>query len=133
VCVNVGHKYSRTQEYFKEGRALRIETVVNDPTDLGVLRRLVHLPELQAKARDVNRRVLDHEHVGQGCVLSSPAFERIARPSVSDGRRAPALRFGDPRGGLAVTVHLVGGFTHKSLRPLVADLLNESYTPSRCS
>ena len=40
---------------------MRIETVVNDPTDLGVLRRLVHLPELQAKARDVNRRLLDHE------------------------------------------------------------------------
>src|SRR4051812_6572180 len=73
-------------------RALRIETVVNDPTDLGVKRRLVHLPELQTKARDVNRRLLDHERVGQGCVLASPAFERIAQPSVTDGRRAPALR-----------------------------------------
>ena len=40
VTVNVGYKHSRTKEYFKEGRALRIETVVNDPTDLGVLRRL---------------------------------------------------------------------------------------------
>ena len=49
VTVNVGYKHSRTKEYFKEGRALRIETVVNDPTDLGVLRRLVHLPELQAQ------------------------------------------------------------------------------------
>ena len=74
-----------------EGRALRIETVVNDPTDLGVLRRLAHLLELQARARDVNRRLLDQEHVGQGCVLASPAFERIARPSLVDGRRAPAL------------------------------------------
>jgi len=138
VCVNVGYKHSRTKEYFKEGRALRIETVVNDPTDLGVLRRLVHLPELQAKARDVNRRLLDHEHVGQGCVLASPAFERIARPSLVDGRRAPALRFGDPRvqalaGALAITAHLIGGFTHKSLRPLVAGLLGEPYTQSRCS
>src|SRR6476469_4106900 len=51
VTVNVGYKHSRTKEYFKEGRALRIETVVNDPTDLGVLRRLGHLPELQAKSR----------------------------------------------------------------------------------
>ena len=118
VTVNVGYKHSRTKEYFKEGRALRIETVVNDPTDLGVLRRLVHLPELQAKARDVNRRLLDHEHVGQGCVLASPAFERIARPSLVDGRRAPALRFGDPRvqalaGALAITAHLIGGFTNQ--------------------
>ena len=71
VTVNVGYKHSRTKEYFKEGRALRIETVVNDSTDLGVKRRLVHLPELQAKARDVNRRLLDHEHVGQGCPCES--------------------------------------------------------------
>jgi hypothetical protein len=111
--------------------------VVNDPTDLGVLRRLAHLPELQTKARDVNRRLLDHEHVGQGCVLASPAFERIARPSITDGRRAPALRFGDPRvqalaGALAITAHLVGGFTNQTLRPLVAGLLGEPYSPARC-
>jgi hypothetical protein len=137
VTVNVGYKHSRTKEYFKEGRALRIETVVNDPTDLGVKRRLVHLPELQTKARDVNRRLLDHERVGQGCVLASPAFERIAQPSVTDGRRAPALRFGDPRvqalaGALAITAHLIGGITNRSLRPLVADLLGEPYSQSRC-
>jgi len=81
-------------------------------------RRLTHLPELQTRARDVNRRLLHSEHVGQGCVLASPAFERIARPSLVDGRRAPALRFGDPRvmalaGALAVTAHLVGGFSNK--------------------
>src|SRR5215207_7941674 len=64
VCLNIGYKHSRTKQYFKQGRALRIETVINDPTDLGVLRRLGHLPELQAKARDVTRRLLHHEHVG---------------------------------------------------------------------
>ena len=137
VTVNVGYKHSRTKEYFKEGRALRIETVVNDPTDLGVLRRLVHLPELQCKARDVNRRLLDHEQVGQGCVLASPAFERIAQPSLVDGRRAPALRFGDPRGqalagALAITAHLIGGITNRSLRPLVAQLLGQPYSQARC-
>ena len=87
ISINAGYKHSRVKEYFKEGRALRIETVINDPADLGVLRRLTHLDELQAKARDVNRRLLDHEHVGQGCVLASPALERIARPSLVDGRR----------------------------------------------
>ena len=137
VTINVGYKHSRTKQYFKQGRALRIETVVNDPTDLGVLRRLVHLPELQTQARDVNRRLLDHEHVGQGCVLASPAFERIARPSLVDGRRAPALRFGDPRvqalaGALAITAHLIGGFTNRSLRPLVAGLLGADYSQARC-
>jgi hypothetical protein len=138
VTLNVGYKHSRAKQYFKDGRALRIETVINDPTDLGVKRRLPHLDELQAKARDVNRRLVDHEHVGQGCVLASPAFERIARPSLVDGRRAPALRFGDPRvqalaGALAVTAHLVGGFTNKTLRALVAGLLDQPYSPARCS
>ena len=94
-------------------------------------------PNFKRKARDVNRRLLDHEHVGQGCVLASPAFERIARPSLVDGRRAPALRFGDPRvqalaGALAITAHLIGGFTNRSLRPLVAGLLGEPYSQARC-
>jgi hypothetical protein len=31
VTVNVGYKHSRTKEYFKQGRALRIETVLNAP------------------------------------------------------------------------------------------------------
>jgi hypothetical protein len=90
------------------------------------------LPELQRKAGDVNRRLLDHERVGQGGVLASPAFERIARPSPVDGRRAPALRFGDPRvqalaGALAATVYLIGGFAifytkvhNRLLRPMLA-------------
>ena len=59
--------------YPANGRALRIETVVNDPHDLGCQRRLHNLPELQRKARAVNRRLLDTERVGQGCVLASPA------------------------------------------------------------
>jgi hypothetical protein len=137
VTVNACYKHSRVKQYLKDGRAMRIETVINNPTDLGCLRRLEHLDELHAKARDVNRRLLDHERVGQGCVLASPAFERIARPSLVDGRRAPALRFGDPRvmalaGALAISTNLIGGFSNKSLRPLVAALLGEPYGQGRC-
>ena len=138
VTINALYKHSRVKQYFKDGRAMRIETVINNPTDLGVLRRLEHLDELQAKARDVNRRLLDHERVGQGCVLASPAFERIARPSLVDGRRAPALRFGDPRvmalaGALAMSVNLIGGFSNKSLRPLVTALLGQPYSQAQAS
>src|SRR6266545_3937464 len=35
VIVNVFYRHSRIKEYLKEGRALRIETVVNSPGDLG--------------------------------------------------------------------------------------------------
>ena len=112
----------------KDGRALRIETVINSPDDLRCHRRLAHLDELQARARAVNRRLLDTERVGQGCVLASPAFERIARPTLTeDGRRAPALRFGDPRvqalaGALCTTMLAVTGITNKSLRALMTAL-----------
>jgi hypothetical protein len=97
VTINALYKHSRVKQYFKDGRAMRIETVINNPTDLGVLRRLPHLDELQAKARDVNRRLLDHERVGQGCVLASPAFERIARPSCGRSQ-GPSLALRRPSG-----------------------------------
>ncbi len=133
VTVNTYYKHSRIKQYLKDGRALRIETVVNSPTDLGVKRRLEHLDELQTKARDVNRRLLDTERVGQGCVLASPAFARVASPSLEDGQRAPALRFGDPRvmalvGALVITIHAVTGFTNRSLRAQVAGLLGADYS-----
>jgi hypothetical protein len=122
VTVNAFYKNFRIKQYLKDGRALRIETVINSPDDLRCHRRLAHLDELQARARAVNTALLDTERVGQGCVLASPAFERIARPTLTeDGRRAPALRFGDPRvqalaGALCTSVLAVTDITNKSLR-----------------
>ena len=99
VVVNIFYKHSRVKQYLKEGRAMRIETVINCPRDLACNARLPNLGELQDKARAINRRILEAERAGQATVLASPAFERTAHPSVADdGRRNPALRFGDPRG-----------------------------------
>jgi hypothetical protein len=140
VNVNAFYRHSRIKQYLKDGRALRVETVINDPGDPGCLRRLCHLDELQTRARAVNTTLLDTERVGQGCVLASPAFERIARPTLTqDGRRAPALRFGDPRvqalaGALATSVLAVTGITNKSLRALMTGLLGGTdYTRNRAS
>ena len=91
LTMNVFFKHSRAKQYLKDGRAMRIETVINSPTDLDCQRRLTNLAELQTKGRAINRRVLDTERVGQVCVLASPAFERVAVPTLTaDGRRAPA-------------------------------------------
>ena len=140
VNVNACYRHSRINQYLKDGRALRIETVINDPGDLGCLRRLHHLDELQTRARAVNTTLLDTERVGQGCVLASPAFERIAQPTLTeDGRRAPALRFGDPRvqalaGALCTSVLAVTGITNKSLRALMTGLLGgTAYTMNQAS
>jgi hypothetical protein len=137
VVVNVFYKHSRIKQYLKDGRAMRIETVINAPRDLGCNARLHNLDELQAKARACNRRILDAERAGQGTVLASPAFERIAHPSVNaDGRRTPALRFGDPRvmalaGALCTTLLAATGITNKSLRALMTGLLHAPYTPGQ--
>ena len=133
VTVNVFYKHSRIKQYMKEGRALRIETVINAPNDLGCQRRLVHLPELQAKARAANGRLLMIQRVGQGCAIATPLFERVALPSLAEGQRTGALRFGDPRvmalaGALCLLIHAVSGFTNRSLRAQVAALLGAPYT-----
>ena len=106
--------------------------------DLGCNARLPNLDELQAKARAANRRILETERAGQGTVLASPAFERVAHPSVTaDGRRTPALRFGDPRvmalaGALCHTLLAATGFTNKNLRVLMTGLLGgTAYTPGQ--
>jgi len=129
VSVNAYFKHSRIKQYLKDGRALRIETVVNSPDDLGCQRRLVNLDELQVKARAANARLLDTERVGQGCVLASPAFERVALSSVTaEGRRAPALL-----GALCLSLNAVIGFTNRSLRAQVSQLLGTAYTRNQMS
>ena len=40
VRIDFSYKHSRVKQYLKDGRALRIETVINKPSDLGVLARL---------------------------------------------------------------------------------------------
>ena len=137
VVLNVFYKHSRVKQYLKDGRAMRIETVINAPRDLGCNARLPNLAELQDRARACNRRILEAERAGQGTVLASPAFERIAHPSAdADGRRTPALRFGDPRvmalaGALCTTLLAATGITNKSLRALMTGLLHTPYSPGQ--
>ena len=47
------------------------------------------------------------------------------------------MRFGDPQvmalaGALAMSINLIGGFSNKTLRPLVAALLGKRYRQSQC-
>jgi hypothetical protein len=133
VRLNVFYRNSRIKQYLKEGRALRVELVCNAPGDLGCQRRLVNLPELQAKARAANRRLLRIQRAGQGCAISTTLLERVQQPSIEEGQRTGALRFGDERamalaGALCAHVHAVSGFTNRSLRARVAALRGTSYS-----
>jgi hypothetical protein len=136
VHIDFSYKHSRVKQYLKEGRALRIETVINKPADLGLHSRVEHLPELVLAARQVNARLLTIERAGQGCAIGSALFERIHQPYAREGQRTGALRFGDVRamalaGALCMVVSAVTGFTNKSLRGQVAGLLGTTHTSSQ--
>ena len=136
VTVNVSYKNSRIKQYLKEGRALRIETVVNEPNDVGCQRRLRNLDDLQGRARLANRRLLEVQRVGQSCAITTTLLERVSLPTIEEGQRAPALRFGDPRvmalaGALCALVHVVVGFTNRSLCARVSPPLDGLYTSAQ--
>ncbi len=138
VRIDFRYKHSRIKQYLKGGRALRVETVINKPSDLGVAARLHHLPELIDKARGVNQRLLMIEKAGQSCAIGSALYERIHQPYNREGQRTGALRFGDSRaialaGALCHVLGAVTGFTNKSLRGLVAGYLGQDYSQSQMS
>ena len=139
VRIDFTYKSSRVKQYLKGGRALRVETVVNKPSDLSVKARLQHLPELIDKARGINRRLLMIERAGQSCAIGTALFERIHQPyNDQQGHRAGPLRFGDLRvmalaGALCCVLPAVTGFTNKSLRGLVAGLLGRDYSQNQMS
>ncbi len=139
VTLNVFYRNSRLKQYLKDSVALRIETVVNDPRDLRCNRQLQNLPELQEKARAINARLLETETAGQGTALVSPVIERITRPTLTgEGRKAPALRFGDLRvqalaGAIAAMLFTVTGITNKTLRGLMTGLLHRPYSMNQAS
>jgi hypothetical protein len=138
IRIDFRYKHSRVKQYLKDGRALRIETVINRPDDLDVKRRLEHLPELIDKARAINQRLLMIEQAGQSCAIGSALFERIHQPYHREGQRTGALRFGDERatalaGALCTVLGAVTGFSNKSLRPLVAGQLEQPYSQSKMS
>ena len=139
VTLNAFYKHSRIKQYLKDDRALRIETVINDPYDLGCGGLEHNLTELYARARDCNRPLMDAERAGQGSVLANPVIERIAHPTVdAAGRRVPAMRFADPRvqalaGALAIWDFAVTGITNKSLRAWMTGLRGVPYTMTQAS
>jgi hypothetical protein len=100
---------------------------------------LTNLEDLQTKARAINNQLLQTETVGQGTALVSPVIERLTKPTVTDdGRKAPALRFGDLRvqalaGALAAMLFAVTGITNKHLRVLMTGLLHRPYSMNQAT
>jgi hypothetical protein len=124
----VDYKASRIKQYFKEGRALRTETVINNTRDFAIGRRLKNLPALREVGFSANRRLLGVQRITHDSHLGEDAFQQIHHPVERDQQRAAALRFGDPRvlallGALVLFRLLPRGFRNRELREHVAPLL----------
>ena len=134
LCCN--YKSSRLKQYFKEGRALRTETVICDTRDFGIGRRVCakNWNALRAVGESANRRLCDAEAADAMPAPDVATLDEVARPSTTeDGLYAPGLRFGDPRvmavlAALVGFCHLFRGFTNRQLVQQVRVLLENSYS-----
>jgi len=119
----------------------RTETTFNDSYDFDIGRNLGNLPRLRTLGRHINHRLLTLERVAQHCAIASQIVERIVLPTVDDGQRAPALRWGDPRtmalfSALCAFSAAPEGITNRSLRERVGALYDsgpKGYTQCRMS
>lgn len=130
------YKSSRIKQYFKEGLALRTETVISNTKDFDIGRRVNarNWYALRAVGESANRRLCDAEAADALPAPDAATFQKVTRPSTTeDGLYSPGLRFGDPRvmavlSSLVGFCHLVAGFTNQQLVQLVSALLNAPYT-----
>ena len=74
-AIQVHYRASKVKQYFKEGRALRTETTVNDTRDFGIGKRLHNLPALADIGFQANRRLLEVEKLSHDCILAEEAFQ----------------------------------------------------------
>ncbi len=134
--ISSTYKACRIKQYFKEGRALRTETVIADTRDFGIGRRVCsdNWRALRSVGENANRRLCDAQAQDAKPAPDVVTLARVTRPSTThDGLHAPALCFGDPRvmailAALLLFSHLLVGFRNRQLVELVSTLLDMPYT-----
>lgn len=121
-------KSARIKEYFKEGRALRVETTINDSRAFGIGKRLKNLPQMREFGFAANRRLLNVQTISHDCAVGEDTWNQVVRPITVGEQRASALRFDDPRvqalcAALLLFVFQIDGFASHQLRGPLAQLL----------
>ncbi len=129
-AIQAHYRASKVKQYFKEGRALRTETTVNDTRDFGIGRLLTdaNWDALLQIGHRINQRLLTHQLDACACAPDATTLQRVVLPSTHDGLPAPGLRFGEPRtmallACLCSYQHLFAGLTNRTLRELIAGLI----------
>jgi hypothetical protein len=138
--LQIHYKSSKAKAYLKEGRALRVETTINNAVDFDVHKTLNadNWRALRHIGADTNARFLAALGEGQPGLPDPALLESVVLPSVHDGQRAPGLRFGEPRtmallASVAAFSHVIGGLTNKSLRSQMAALWQPDYSSAQAS
>ena len=130
------YKSSRLKQYFKEGRALRTETVISDTRDFHIGRRVCaqNWYALRAVGESANRCLCDAEAADAQPAPDVATFCRVTQPSrTDDGLYAAGLRFGEARvmtvlAALVGFCHLVAGFRNREMVERVRGLGGAPYT-----
>ena len=127
--LHIEYKRCHIKQYFKEGRALRTETTVNDAYDFRIGRGLQNWSRLRELGQQINTRVLEGERADHDEGLTDGDLVTLVEPGrTPSGQVAPGLKLGQPRvTALFQALCLLGltpaGLTNARLRPLVAQLL----------
>jgi hypothetical protein len=126
--LHVDYKHATIKQYHKEGRALRTETTINDPSDFNLRKGLTNLTALREVGFTANRRLLHVEHISHDPATGQEAFTTVTAPADIGGQHAAGLPFGDPRAQALLAVLLVfrlhpNGFTNADLRSHLTQLL----------
>ena len=128
--LHVSYKNSGIKQYFKEDKALRTETTINNTRDFAIGRKLVNLPALREIGFQANRRLLDVEKISQDCQVGDAVFREITSRQIVEDQAVAALKFGDPR--VMALFHAIQlfiiqpeGFSNALLRQQTARLLGK--------
>jgi hypothetical protein len=132
--IEIRYKSSGTKAYLKEGRALRVETTINNPDHFDLKKTLnaENWRALRRVGEAVNARFLAALGEGAPGLPDAATLSAVVLPTTHDGQRAPGLRFGEPRvmalfASIASFEHVTRGITNPGLRAHMTDLYDPSY------
>ena len=126
------YKKTQVKQYLKKGKAIRTETTLNQPRDLGIGKELTNLAAMAKAGYAANRRLLDAERISHDPAAGTAALETLTSPVISTTcTRVPGMRFPDPRvqALLAACCALAlrpAGFTSRDLRHILAPQLGKN-------